>query len=327
MKRTRSSHLLALCSLFFAWSTSQISVHAQPAQAQPAQHNAPGTFSVALKLPDHFTAYASESVGHRRCVSGTSTDGDGMNQRPAVYATNASGKRVLWVARLDLPANMYQSRATHCTGRGDALFVLLQSDTQASQSLSQTLLRVVKLDAITGAVQLQQDVEVPATHSAWVDKGATRFVWEGNRLVIAGNARLASDHERLQKFTMRLSDDLEPAADEANATDLRTSYGKCIDAANGVTPVMQSCMDVEHAYQDKRLNAAYKKLMALLDKHKQAELRANERTWLAYRKSHCASDPDAGQADALSSFDCSILETAKQAAALESRSSTERLKQ
>ncbi|MDQ0571708.1 uncharacterized protein YecT (DUF1311 family) [Variovorax paradoxus] len=90
---------------------------------------------------------------------------------------------------------------------------------------------------------------------------------------------------------------------------------------------MQSCMKVEHAYQDKRLNAAYKKLLALLDKDKRGKLRADERIWLAYRKSHCAPDPDAGQADALSSFDCSTLETAKQAATLENRSSIERLKQ
>ncbi|MGJ3703778.1 hypothetical protein [Variovorax sp. AFSI2.2] len=211
MKRIHSSHLLALCSLFLAWSTHSVSAHAQPTQAKPVQHNAAGTSSAALKLPDHFTAYASASIGHsRRCVSGMSADEDGMNQRPEVYATNASGKRVLWIARLDLPADMYQSRATHCAGRGDALYVLLQSDTQASQSLSQTRLRVVKLNAFTGAVQLLQDVEIPATYSAWVNKGATRFVWSGNRLVITGNVRLASDHERVQKFTVRLNNDLEP---------------------------------------------------------------------------------------------------------------------
>jgi len=208
MKRIHSSHLLALCALFVAWSTQSASSHAQ---TEPVQHNAAGASSAALKLPDHFTAYASASIGHgRRCVSGMSADEDGMNQRPAVYATNASGKRVLWIARLDLPADMYQSRATHCAGRGDALYVLLQSDTQASQSLSQTILRVVKLNAFTGAVQLQQDIEVPATYSAWVNKGATRFVWNGNRLVITGNVRLASDHERVQKFTVRLNNDLEP---------------------------------------------------------------------------------------------------------------------
>ena len=117
-----------------------------------------------------------------------------------------------------------------------------------------------------------------------------------------------------------------PDVDKVDHTGLRASYSKCIGAADGATPSMQSCMEVEHAYQNRRLNAAYKKLMALLDKDKQAKLRADEKIWLAYRKSHCARDPDAGQADALSSFDCSILETAKQAATLENRSSIERLK-
>jgi uncharacterized protein YecT (DUF1311 family) len=118
-----------------------------------------------------------------------------------------------------------------------------------------------------------------------------------------------------------------PVPDKTDDAGLRSSYSKCIDAAAGVTLAMQSCMKVEHAYQDKRLNAAYKELRSLLHKDKQAKLRADERIWLAYRKSHCAKDPDAGQADALSSFDCSILETAKQATSLENRSSIERLKQ
>lgn len=177
----------------------------------PVQHRTASAPLATVKLPDHFTAYASASIGHgRRCVSGISTDEDGMKQTPVVYATNTSGKRLLWITRPELPADVYQSRATHCTINGDALYVLLQSDTQASQSLSQTLLRVVKLDASLGTVQLQKDIEVPGSYSAWVDKGATRFVWKRNRLVINGNSRLASDHERLQNFTVRLNSDLEP---------------------------------------------------------------------------------------------------------------------
>lgn len=143
-----------------------------------------------------------------------------MKQTPVVYAINVSDKRLLWITRPELPADVYQSRATHCTVNGDALYVLLQSDTQASQSLSQTLLRVVKLNASLGTVQLQKDVEVPGSHSAWVDKGATRFVWKRNRLVINGNSRLASDHERLQNFTVRLNSDLEPKGRPAGANSV-----------------------------------------------------------------------------------------------------------
>lgn len=176
----------------------------------PVQHLTASAPLATVKSPDHFTAYASASVGHgRRCVTGTSTNEDGMKQMPVVYATNTSGKRLLWIARPELPADVHQSRATHCAVNGDALYVLLQSDTQASQSISQTLLRVVKLDASLGTVQLQKDVEVPGSYSAWVDKGATRFVWNGNNLVINGNSQLASEPERLQNFTVRLNSDLE----------------------------------------------------------------------------------------------------------------------
>ncbi len=197
--------------LFVAWGMHPALAQMQPAPVEPSQHNAIRAPRAKLKFPEHFRAYASTPIGHgQRCISGIDTDADGMNQRPVVYAATASSKRVLWIAQLDLPADMYQSRATHCTGRGDALYVLLQSDTQASQSLSQTLLRVVKLNASTGAVQSQQDVEVPATYSAWVPKGATHFVWNGNRLAINGDARSASDRERFQKFAVRLNGDLKP---------------------------------------------------------------------------------------------------------------------
>jgi len=210
MKFAHLSRLSAPCLLLSACLVSQATAQAWPATT-PVQHRTASTPVSSVKLPDYFTAYASASIGYgRRCVIGIRTDEDGMKQTPVVYATNTSGKRLLWIARPELPADVYQSRATHCTGRGDALYVLLQSDTQASQSLSQTLLRVVKLNASLGTVQLQKDIEVPGSYSAWVDKGATRFVWNGDRLVIHGNSRLASDHERLQNFTVRLNTDLEP---------------------------------------------------------------------------------------------------------------------
>lgn len=210
MKSAHLSRLSALCLLLSAGLVSEAMAQARPTTI-PVQHRTASDPLATVKLPDHFTAYASASVGQdRRCVIGISTDEDGMKQTPVVYATNTSGKRLLWIARPELPADVYQSRATHCTVNGDALYVLLQSDTQASQSISQTLLRVVKLDASLGTVQLQKDVEIPGSYSAWVDKGATRFVWKRNRLVINGNSRLASDHERLQNFTVRLNSDLEP---------------------------------------------------------------------------------------------------------------------
>jgi hypothetical protein len=167
--------------------------------------------TASLKLPNHFTAYASESIGNNKfCVVGSNTNEDGMNQKPVAYEADAASKQVFWLAHLDPPADMYQSRATHCTRNGDVLFVLVQSDTQSEQTLSQTLLRVVKLNAASGAVQLQQDVDVPTAYSAWVDEGSSHFQWINDRLVVTGNQRLDSDHDRQTTFTLRLNGDLKP---------------------------------------------------------------------------------------------------------------------
>lgn len=104
---------------------------------------------------------------------------------------------------------------------------------------------------------------------------------------------------------------------DTNAT--RASYDKCIQAASGVTPEMKRCMGVEYAYQDNRLNKAYKALIASMDDVQRSALRREERSWLAYRTAHCKLDPNGGQAAELDAFDCSVQATAKQAALLQSR--------
>lgn len=105
----------------------------------------------------------------------------------------------------------------------------------------------------------------------------------------------------------------------ASASNTRTSYATCLTAAAGVTPDMKQCMGTEYAYQDKRLNVAYKALMAVSDRGQQTRLRDDERTWITYRNSHCALDPNGGQAAELDAYDCSVQETARQASALEDR--------
>lgn len=106
---------------------------------------------------------------------------------------------------------------------------------------------------------------------------------------------------------------------KAGTNGTRTSYQACLTQAAGVTPDMKQCMGTEYAYQDKRLNKAYRALMATLNKGQQAKLRNHERTWITYRDSHCALDPSGGQAAELDAYDCSVEETAKQAIALEDR--------
>ena len=187
----------------------------QPAAAQALTRNpyshAASAHAMRPTLPDRFTAYASESIGNNQiCVAGRTTDVDGINQKPVVYVAEQASKRLLWITSLDVPPEMYQSRATHCTRRGESVYVLLQSDTQSEQSLSQTLLRVVKLGATNGTVQIQQDIDVPTAYSAWVDEGATHFTWHADRLVVEGHDRLDADHEQQGTFTLRLNDDLKP---------------------------------------------------------------------------------------------------------------------
>lgn len=111
--------------------------------------------------------------------------------------------------------------------------------------------------------------------------------------------------------------DTRQAKTETNVT--RTSYTICLSTAAGVTPDMKQCMGTEYAYQDNRLNKAYKTLMGTLDRDQRIKLRSDERTWITYRNSHCALDPKNGQAAELDAYDCSVQETAKQASALESQ--------
>ena len=165
---------------------------------------------VTKKLPAHFSAYKSEAIGNtQHCIVGASTDEDGMYEKPVAYVLGAN-KRKRWVAQLDVPADMYQARATHCARRGNTLFVLVQSDTQSGQSLSQTALYVVQINVATGKVQLQHEVIVPDAYSAWVDKDSLNFLWRANRLVITGNQRPNADRESQTQFSVQLDEALNP---------------------------------------------------------------------------------------------------------------------
>ena len=220
MNYIQSMGILALCILsaeYTAGGTGISNSEKAPAISTPsstasvsARANSART-AVALKVPANFTSYASESIGRNLlCHVGAVTGDDGMEQKPVVYAENEKDKKILWVKHLQLPPNTFQSRATHCAGSGDAAFVLIQSDTQSEQTLSQTLLRVVKLNADTGALITQQDLNVPKAYTAWVAEGAGRFKWQGNAMVIAGNYRPSSDDANQPEFTAHLNGDLKP---------------------------------------------------------------------------------------------------------------------
>jgi uncharacterized protein YecT (DUF1311 family) len=109
------------------------------------------------------------------------------------------------------------------------------------------------------------------------------------------------------------------AQNTSDATGLRSSYEKCVDASGGVTVAMLDCDGPEYDYQNKRLDKAYKSFMEKLNTSDQAKLREEEKKWIAYRAYYCAPDPDSGTAADVGSSACFVAETAKQATALEAR--------
>lgn len=182
-----------------------------PVASDAASANTPAAATETV-IPAGFSSYASESIGAgRQCVVGATVDEDGMNQKPVVYVEQINGKPV-WSRSLDLPADTQQSRATHCVAEGDALYVLLQSDTQPQQqALSQTLLRVVKLDAGNGAVRGAGDVAVAGAqgaYSAVVGEGAQHLRWIDDRLSVSGQYFLLDQPDRRSDFRALLKSDL-----------------------------------------------------------------------------------------------------------------------
>lgn len=155
-------------------------------------------------IPQGFSSYTSESLGdNRHCVVGAVTDEDGMNQKPLVYVEDTVANRVLWSRSLDLPANTFQGRATHCLRKGGTLYVLLQSDTQPAQTTSQTLLQVVELDLAKGATTGIRDIAVAGVtdaYSAWVDKGQGGMHLAAKGLAIAGEYYRLADPDKHLPF-------------------------------------------------------------------------------------------------------------------------------
>lgn len=159
------------------------------------------------QLPAGFKPYTTRSVGgDRSCTAGVVTDADGLQQRPVVAITGAT-RTVLWARHLEGLEDAYQARATHCAQGGDALYVLLQSDTHSSPALSQTLLSVVRLDAkgnLTGA----SDIAVPEgkgkAYSAYVSEVPDDFEWKDGALLVKGQYFFTASPDERKPFTVTL---------------------------------------------------------------------------------------------------------------------------
>lgn len=105
----------------------------------------------------------------------------------------------------------------------------------------------------------------------------------------------------------------------SNASPLRPSFQTCVEASRGVTLALNNCIGVEHAFQDKRLNAAYQRLRRSLPTAERVKLRDEERAWIAQRDKDCSPEADGGTASLLDANQCQLDETAARAAALEAR--------
>lgn len=103
------------------------------------------------------------------------------------------------------------------------------------------------------------------------------------------------------------------------AVKIRPSYLRCLDAAGGVTPAIKSCMSDEFAFQDKRLNAAYKQLMAAVGDANRTPLKLEERQWIKHKESTCTTPDEFGQGADMVAYDCALVQTATRATEIERR--------
>jgi uncharacterized protein YecT (DUF1311 family) len=108
------------------------------------------------------------------------------------------------------------------------------------------------------------------------------------------------------------------AADEV---PLSKELGQCIDKSGGSDFTMIECYGAEYTAQDRRLNNAYRKLLARLSKSKADELRKIQRAWLAFAESKCGflydNEDFSGTLDRLSASACNVTERARRATELE----------
>jgi uncharacterized protein YecT (DUF1311 family) len=100
---------------------------------------------------------------------------------------------------------------------------------------------------------------------------------------------------------------------------IRPSFGQCMDNGAGVGIVSIECIDKELAFQDDRLNRAYRSLMAKLAPELKKKLVADEKLWMQYRDTYCAAVVDGLDRPRIDELSCLLNETAKQAGDLETR--------
>jgi hypothetical protein len=191
MKNIFFINLLVLLALFYAAGTGGAAMAGPVAASSVTQKQ-------RVVLPANVDIYATTSTSDgQQCRVGARTDEDGLAERPVVYLAKPDGG-FAWHVQLRIPKNTYQGRATHCIASANAIYVLVQIDTDSEQSSNQTLLQAVELNRKSGAVIASRDVDLPnisAAYTSWVEEGNGHFMWDGNNLVIRGKYQLMSDRD------------------------------------------------------------------------------------------------------------------------------------
>ncbi|NHZ93585.1 DUF1311 domain-containing protein [Massilia sp. CCM 8733] len=108
-----------------------------------------------------------------------------------------------------------------------------------------------------------------------------------------------------------------PAAAAQDGTRSKP-YQRCLAKALS-NPAIMECIAVEYDIQDKRLNVAYRALMARLQGERKKQLQEAQRLWLKYSETNCLfyHDPDGGTAAVLLAEECAMSARAARAAELE----------
>jgi hypothetical protein len=124
-----------------------------------------------INHPTDFKRYSTAAMNGGICIVGARLDDLGQ-QQAVVTAQRSDGSR-LWTTDLPKEPAFYENRATHCTCGGSACYVAVATDTQAAQTLSQTLLSIVKVDVVTGAILGERSIHrvpgVANARSIWMD--------------------------------------------------------------------------------------------------------------------------------------------------------------
>lgn len=95
------------------------------------------------------------------------------------------------------------------------------------------------------------------------------------------------------------------------------SYDECVAKAGTSIYELLDCTKAELAYQDSRLNKAYKVLMTRAQPEKRAKLRSDENIWIQYRDTNCPRGPSDTDSPIGEYESCVLAKTADQANYLE----------